>query len=171
MQASEKPAHIRTSERNSLPGRRQDQTGTAFNRVLSMTSSVRSKNAFESSSAISPLAGRGSSSERALGGRHSTGAAHLETIFLRIGVRSIAFPRRDEMSRGPEAMTRALDHAGGWTEPELPSLLGRSRLARDGVTPWASRAEPEELHLASTGRTRLITTAIDVVRVPTTGGA
>jgi hypothetical protein len=46
------------------------------------------------------------------------------TIFATIGGRSIAFPRRQEMSRGPEAVTPAPDQTRGWTEHELPSLLG-----------------------------------------------
>jgi FMN-dependent NADH-azoreductase len=56
---------------------------------------------------------------------------YLRAIFRTIGIETTAFVRLEGLSRGPEAIARALDYAYGWIERDLPALLqeldGRSR--------------------------------------------
>jgi hypothetical protein len=40
-----------------------------------------------------------------------------------IGIHTVEFVRLAGLSRGPQAVTRALDHAHGWIEKDLPLLL------------------------------------------------
>jgi hypothetical protein len=40
-------------------------------------------------------------------------------------VGSAEFLRLEGLSRGPEAVARALDHASSWMERRLPELIGR----------------------------------------------
>jgi FMN-dependent NADH-azoreductase len=48
---------------------------------------------------------------------------YLEAIFATIGIRRLAFLRLEGLSRGPEAVTLALDSARAWIKHELPALL------------------------------------------------
>jgi FMN-dependent NADH-azoreductase len=50
-------------------------------------------------------------------------APYLRAIFETIGIHTVEFLRLEGVSRGPEAVARALDRAGAWTEQRLPSLL------------------------------------------------
>ena len=50
---------------------------------------------------------------------------YLRAVFETIGIRSVEFLRLEGLARGPEAVTRALDHANTWMELRLPELLGR----------------------------------------------
>ena len=49
----------------------------------------------------------------------------LRAIFTTIGIGSVEFLRLEGLSRGPEAVARALDHASSWMERRLPKLIGR----------------------------------------------
>jgi FMN-dependent NADH-azoreductase len=49
---------------------------------------------------------------------------YLEAISATIGIRRLAFLRLEGLSRGPEAVTLALDSARAWIKHELPALLG-----------------------------------------------
>jgi FMN-dependent NADH-azoreductase len=49
----------------------------------------------------------------------------LRAIFTTIGIGSVEFLRLEGLSRGPEAVARALDHASSWMERRLPELIGR----------------------------------------------
>jgi FMN-dependent NADH-azoreductase len=48
---------------------------------------------------------------------------YLEAIFATIGISQIEFVRLEGMSRGPEAVARALDQARGWIDRRLPEFL------------------------------------------------
>lgn len=48
---------------------------------------------------------------------------YLRAIFETIGIRTVEFVRLEGLSRGPEAVARALDHACSWIDTGLPSLL------------------------------------------------
>jgi FMN-dependent NADH-azoreductase len=50
---------------------------------------------------------------------------YLRAIFTTIGISSVEFLRLEGLSRGPEAVARALDHADSWMERRLPDLIGR----------------------------------------------
>ena len=52
---------------------------------------------------------------------------YLQVIFETIGIRSVEFIRLEGMSRGPEAVARALDAAQSWIERRLPELLPPGR--------------------------------------------
>lgn len=54
-----------------------------------------------------------------------SGECLLRAIFTTIGIGSVEFLRLEGLSRGPEAVTRALDHASSWMERRLPELIGR----------------------------------------------
>jgi FMN-dependent NADH-azoreductase len=49
---------------------------------------------------------------------------YVRTIFETIGIRSVEFVRLEGMSRGPEAVARALDAAQTWIAHRLPRLIG-----------------------------------------------
>jgi len=49
---------------------------------------------------------------------------YLRTIFETIGIPSVEFVRLEGMSRGPEAVARALDAAQTWIDRRLPELAG-----------------------------------------------
>ncbi|MBV8778708.1 MAG: NAD(P)H-dependent oxidoreductase [Alphaproteobacteria bacterium] len=49
---------------------------------------------------------------------------YVRTIFATIGIPSVEFLRLEGMSRGPEAVARALDAAQSWIAQRLPQLLG-----------------------------------------------
>jgi FMN-dependent NADH-azoreductase len=49
---------------------------------------------------------------------------YVRTVFETIGVPSVEFVRLEGMSRGPEAVARALDAAQGWIAQRLPQLVG-----------------------------------------------
>ena len=49
----------------------------------------------------------------------------LRAIFTTIGIGSVEFLGLEGLSRGPEAVARALDHASSWMERRLPELIGR----------------------------------------------
>jgi hypothetical protein len=49
----------------------------------------------------------------------------LRAIFTTSGIGSVEFLRLEGLSRGPEAVARALDHASSWMELRLPELIGR----------------------------------------------
>jgi FMN-dependent NADH-azoreductase len=49
---------------------------------------------------------------------------YLRAVFETIGIRSVEFLRLEGLTRGPEAMARALDQAKTWVECRLPDLLG-----------------------------------------------
>jgi FMN-dependent NADH-azoreductase len=49
---------------------------------------------------------------------------YVRTIFETIGIPSVEFVRLEGMSRGPEAVARALDAAQGWIAQRLPQLIG-----------------------------------------------
>jgi FMN-dependent NADH-azoreductase len=49
---------------------------------------------------------------------------YVRTIFKTIGIPSVEFVRLEGMSRGPEAVARALDAAQGWIAQRLPALIG-----------------------------------------------
>jgi FMN-dependent NADH-azoreductase len=51
---------------------------------------------------------------------------YLHAIFATIGIRSVHFLRIEGLSRGPDAVSRALDHASSWIERTLPELVGRA---------------------------------------------
>jgi FMN-dependent NADH-azoreductase len=51
--------------------------------------------------------------------------SYLRAIFTTIGIGSVGFLRLEGLSRGPEAVARALDHASSWMERRLPELIGR----------------------------------------------
>lgn len=51
---------------------------------------------------------------------------YLKAIFATIGIGSVEFLRLERLSRGLEAVARALDHASSWMERRLPELIGRS---------------------------------------------
>jgi FMN-dependent NADH-azoreductase len=53
---------------------------------------------------------------------HLTG--YVRTIFETIGIPSVEFLRLEGMSRGPDAVARALDAAQGWMATRLPELIG-----------------------------------------------
>jgi len=48
---------------------------------------------------------------------------YLRAIFTTIGIHTLEFVRLEGLSRGPEAVARALDHAESWLETALPRLL------------------------------------------------
>jgi FMN-dependent NADH-azoreductase len=48
---------------------------------------------------------------------------YIETIFETIGITSVAFVRLEGMSRGPEAVARALDSAQTWIDTRLDDLI------------------------------------------------
>jgi FMN-dependent NADH-azoreductase len=50
---------------------------------------------------------------------------YLQTVFETIGMPSVEFVRLEGMSRGPEAVARALDAAQSWIERRLPELVGK----------------------------------------------
>ena len=52
-------------------------------------------------------------------------SGQLRAIFTTIGIGSVEFLRLEGLSRGPEAVARALDHASSWMERRLPELIGR----------------------------------------------
>jgi FMN-dependent NADH-azoreductase len=49
---------------------------------------------------------------------------YVRTIFDTIGIPSVEFLRLEGMSRGPDAVARALDAAAGWMAQRLPQLIG-----------------------------------------------
>ena len=49
---------------------------------------------------------------------------YVRTIFETIGIPSVEFVRLEGMSRGPEAVARALDAAQTWIARRLPQLIG-----------------------------------------------
>jgi len=49
---------------------------------------------------------------------------YVRVIFETIGIPSIEFLRLEGMSRGPEAVARALDAAESWMAQRLPQLIG-----------------------------------------------
>ena len=49
---------------------------------------------------------------------------YVRTVFETIGIPSVEFLRLEGMSRGPEAVARALDAADGWMTQRLPLLIG-----------------------------------------------
>lgn len=49
---------------------------------------------------------------------------YLRAIFATIGIRSVEFLPLEGLSRGPEAVARALDRANTWIEQRLPELIG-----------------------------------------------
>jgi FMN-dependent NADH-azoreductase len=49
---------------------------------------------------------------------------YLRTIFETIGIPSVEFLRLEGMSRGPEAVARALDAAESWMAQRLPEVVG-----------------------------------------------
>lgn len=51
---------------------------------------------------------------------------YLKAIFTTIGIGSVEFLRLERLSRGPEAVARALDHASSWMERRLPELIDQS---------------------------------------------
>jgi FMN-dependent NADH-azoreductase len=50
---------------------------------------------------------------------------YLRAIFTTIGIETVDFLPLEGLSRGPEAVARALDVAAGWIATRLPELLGR----------------------------------------------
>ncbi|MGH7095108.1 MAG: FMN-dependent NADH-azoreductase [Stellaceae bacterium] len=50
---------------------------------------------------------------------------YVRAIFETIGIPSVEFVRLEGMSRGPEAVARALDAAQTWIDRRLPALVGR----------------------------------------------
>lgn len=48
---------------------------------------------------------------------------YLRAIFETIGIPSVEFLRLEAMSRGPEAVARALDAAATWIDQKLPALV------------------------------------------------
>ena len=48
---------------------------------------------------------------------------YLQAIFTTIGINRVEFVVLEGLSRGPEAVARALDHARTWIEQSLPELL------------------------------------------------
>jgi FMN-dependent NADH-azoreductase len=48
---------------------------------------------------------------------------YLRAIFATIGIERVVFLQLEGLSRGPEAVARALDHAETWLERHLPELL------------------------------------------------
>jgi FMN-dependent NADH-azoreductase len=48
---------------------------------------------------------------------------YLQTVFETIGIPSVEFVRLEGMSRGPEAVARALDAAQSWMAQRLPQLI------------------------------------------------
>ena len=48
---------------------------------------------------------------------------YLKSIFATIGIHSAEFLRLERLTRGPEEVARALDHAAGWISQRLPELL------------------------------------------------
>lgn len=50
---------------------------------------------------------------------------YLHAIFATIGIASVDFLRLEGLSRGPEAVARALDHAESWMARRLPELVAR----------------------------------------------
>jgi FMN-dependent NADH-azoreductase len=49
---------------------------------------------------------------------------YVRTIFETMGIPSVEFLRLEGMSRGPEAVARALDAAQSWMAQRLPQLIG-----------------------------------------------
>lgn len=49
---------------------------------------------------------------------------YLRAVFETIGIRSVEFLRLEGLTRGPEAIARALDQANTWMECRLSDLLG-----------------------------------------------
>jgi FMN-dependent NADH-azoreductase len=49
---------------------------------------------------------------------------YLRSIFSTIGIDRVEFLRLEGLSRGPEAVARALDHARGWLDGRLPPEAG-----------------------------------------------
>jgi len=49
---------------------------------------------------------------------------YVRTVFATIGIASVEFVRLEGMSRGPEAVARALDAAQTWIAHRLPRLIG-----------------------------------------------
>ena len=49
---------------------------------------------------------------------------YVRTIFETIGIPSVEFVRLEGMSRGPEAVARALDAVESWMAQRLPELIG-----------------------------------------------
>jgi FMN-dependent NADH-azoreductase len=49
---------------------------------------------------------------------------YLQAIFETIGIPSVEFVRLEGMTRGPEAVARALDLAQTWIDRRLPQLIG-----------------------------------------------
>jgi FMN-dependent NADH-azoreductase len=49
---------------------------------------------------------------------------YVRTIFATIGISSVEFVRLEGMSRGQEAVARALDAAESWMTQRLPQLIG-----------------------------------------------
>jgi FMN-dependent NADH-azoreductase len=54
---------------------------------------------------------------------------YLRAIFATVGIRTVEFLRLEGMSRGPDAVARALDHAHDWMEQDLPKLLGKTLMS------------------------------------------
>ena len=52
-------------------------------------------------------------------------SGQLRAIFTTIGIGSVEVLRLERLSRGPEAVARALDHASNWMERRRPELIGR----------------------------------------------
>jgi hypothetical protein len=52
-------------------------------------------------------------------------SGQLRAIFTTIGIGSVEVLRLEGLSRGPEAVARALDHASNWMERRRPELIGR----------------------------------------------
>jgi FMN-dependent NADH-azoreductase len=48
---------------------------------------------------------------------------YLAAVFTTIGIDTVEFVRLEGLSRGPEAVARALDHARSWIGTRLPVLL------------------------------------------------
>jgi FMN-dependent NADH-azoreductase len=54
---------------------------------------------------------------------------YLRTIFATVGIQTVEFLRLEGMSRGPDAVAGALDHAHDWMEQDLPKLLGKTLMS------------------------------------------
>jgi FMN-dependent NADH-azoreductase len=54
---------------------------------------------------------------------------YLCAIFATVGIHTVEFLRLEGMSRGSDAIARALDHARDWMEQDLPKLLGKTLMS------------------------------------------
>jgi FMN-dependent NADH-azoreductase len=52
---------------------------------------------------------------------------YLAAIFATIGIPSVSFLRLEGLARGPEAVARALDYAGGWSEETVAEITAGRR--------------------------------------------